>query len=105
VRVRVRAEPVGTEAKVDNKGSVQLDLPPRGYDVVLEAAGYVTQCRQVQVEPKGVVALNVDLARALAGVVLSIRSLFCHAQISNCSFCASAAKNCRNRANKLHFDM
>jgi len=64
IAVRLRVEPVGTEAKVDNKGSFQLDLPPGGYDVVIEADGYVTQRRRVQVEPKGVVVLNVDLARA-----------------------------------------
>ena len=64
VTVRVRVEPAGTEAKVDDKGSFQLDLPPGGYDVVIDAAGYVTQRRHVQVEPRGVVILNVDLARA-----------------------------------------
>ncbi len=64
VTVRVRVEPVGTDAKVDDKGSFQLDLPPGSYDVVIEAAGYVTQRRHVQVEPKGVVVLNVDLPRA-----------------------------------------
>jgi len=63
VAVRVRVEPVGTEASVDDQGSFQLDLPPGGYDVVIEADNYVTQRRRVQVEPKGVVVLNVDLAR------------------------------------------
>ncbi len=64
VTVRVHVEPVGTEASVDDKGSFQLDLPPGGYDVVIEAPGYVTQRRHVQVEPKGVVVLNVDLTRS-----------------------------------------
>ncbi|MEI9953960.1 MAG: carboxypeptidase-like regulatory domain-containing protein [Pseudomonadota bacterium] len=63
VTVRVRIEPVGTEASVDDNGNFQLDLPPGGYDVLIEATGYVTQRRHVQVEPKGVVVLNVDLSR------------------------------------------
>ncbi|HKO48206.1 MAG TPA: carboxypeptidase-like regulatory domain-containing protein [Polyangiaceae bacterium] len=63
ITVRVRVEPVGTDAVVDDKGSFQLDLPPGSYDVVIEASDYVTQHRRVQVEPKGVVVLNVDLAR------------------------------------------
>ena len=63
VIARVHVEPVGTQANVDDKGSFQLDLSPGGYDVVIEAAGYVTQRRHVQVESKGVVILNVDLAR------------------------------------------
>jgi len=64
VTIHVRVDPLGTEANVDDKGSFQLDLPPGGYDVVIEAAGHVSQHRHVQVEPKGVVVLNVDLARA-----------------------------------------
>jgi hypothetical protein len=64
VTARVRLEPLGTEATVDDKGTFQLDLPPGGYDVVIEAAGYVTQRRHVQVEPKGVVILNAELVRA-----------------------------------------
>ncbi|MEI9941420.1 MAG: carboxypeptidase regulatory-like domain-containing protein [Pseudomonadota bacterium] len=63
VTARVRVEPSGTAASVDDKGSFQLDLPPGGYDVVIEATNYVTQRRHVQVEPRGVVILNVDLAR------------------------------------------
>jgi len=61
---RVRVEPLGAEAGVDDKGNFQLDLPPGGYDVVIEASGYVTQRRHVQVEPKGVVILNAELVRA-----------------------------------------
>lgn len=61
---RVRVEPLGTQAAVDDKGNFQLDLPPGGYDVVIEASGYVTQRRHVQVEPKGVVILNAELVRA-----------------------------------------
>ena len=64
VTARVRVEPLGTEATIDEKGGFQLDLPPGGYDVVIEAAGFVTQRRHVQVEPKGVVILNAELVKA-----------------------------------------
>jgi hypothetical protein len=64
VPAHVRVEPLGTEATIDDKGSFQLDLPPGGYDVVIEAAGYVPQRRHVQVEPKGVVILNAELVKA-----------------------------------------
>lgn len=64
VVARVRVEPLGTQASVDAKGYFQLDLPPGGYDVVIEASGYVAQRRHVQVEPKGVVVLNAELVRA-----------------------------------------
>ncbi|HET7540916.1 MAG TPA: carboxypeptidase-like regulatory domain-containing protein [Polyangiaceae bacterium] len=60
----VRVEPLGAEATIDDKGNFQLDLAPGGYDVVIEAEGYVTQRRHVQVEPKGVVILNAELVRA-----------------------------------------
>jgi len=63
VAARVRVEPLGTEASVDDKGAFQLDLPPGVYDVVIEASGYATQRRHVQVEPKGVVVLNAELVR------------------------------------------
>jgi len=64
VSAHVRVEPLGTEASIDQKGNFQLDLAPGGYDVVIEAAGYVTQRRHVQVEPKGVVILNAELVKA-----------------------------------------
>jgi len=64
IAARVRIEPLGTEASVDDKGYFQLDLPPGGYDVVIDASGYVTQRRHVQVEQKGVVILNAELVRA-----------------------------------------
>ena len=64
IGARVRVEPLGTEASVDEKGGFQLDLPPGAYDVVIEATGYVAQRRHVQVEPKGVVILNAELVRA-----------------------------------------
>jgi hypothetical protein len=64
ISARVRVEPLGTQASVDEKGGFQLDLPPGAYDVVIEATGYVTQRRRVQVEPKGVVILNAELVRA-----------------------------------------
>jgi len=64
IAARVRVEPLGTEASVDEKGSFQLDLPPGAYDVVIDANGYVTQRRRVQVEPKGVVILNAELVKA-----------------------------------------
>jgi hypothetical protein len=60
----VRVEPLGKEASIDDKGNFQLDLAPGGYDVVIEAAGYVTQRRHIQVEPKGVVILNAELVKA-----------------------------------------
>ncbi|HYQ44005.1 MAG TPA: carboxypeptidase-like regulatory domain-containing protein [Polyangiaceae bacterium] len=64
VAARVRVEPLGTAAVIDDKGNFQLDLPPGGYDVVIEADGYVAQRRHVQVEPKGVVILNAELVKA-----------------------------------------
>lgn len=61
VLARVRVEPSGAVVHVDDTGAFQLDLPPGGYDVVIEAPGYVTQRRHVQVEQKGVLILNADL--------------------------------------------
>jgi len=63
VAARVRVEPLGTQASVDDKGAFQLDLPPGAYDVVIEASNYVSQRRHVQVEPKGVVILNAELVK------------------------------------------
>jgi len=63
VGARIRIEPPGTETRVDDKGSFQIDVPPGSYDIVVEAAGYVTQRRRVQVEPQGVVILNADLVK------------------------------------------
>jgi hypothetical protein len=60
---RVRVEPAGKEATVDADGNFALDLAPGGYDVVIEAPGYNPQRRHVQVEPEGVVILNVELTK------------------------------------------
>ena len=59
----VRVEPVGKAATVDASGAFTLDLPPGGYAVVVEATGYNSQRRHVQVEPQGVVILNVELTK------------------------------------------
>jgi hypothetical protein len=59
----VRVEPIGKEATVDATGAFTLDLPPGSYDVVVEAAGYKMQRRHVQVDPQGVVILNVELTK------------------------------------------
>ncbi len=64
ITAQVRVDPLGAQASVDENGYFQLDLPPGGYDVVIEAGGYVSQRRHVQVEPKGVVILNAELTRA-----------------------------------------
>ncbi len=58
---KIRIEPPGIEANVDPEGSFQVDVPPGQYDIVVEAEGYVSQRRHVQVEPQGVVILNADM--------------------------------------------
>lgn len=58
---KIRIEPPGLEASVDPEGTFQIDVPPGQYDIVVEAEGYVTQRRHVQVESQGVVILNADM--------------------------------------------
>jgi hypothetical protein len=60
----VRIEPLGTRLTADRDGAFQLDLPPGKYDVVIEAAGHLTQRRSIEVRADGVVVLNADLLRS-----------------------------------------
>jgi hypothetical protein len=63
VVAKIRVEPSGLEATTDATGAFQLDVPPGAYEVVIEAAGYRSQRRKVQVEAQGVVILNADLVK------------------------------------------
>lgn len=60
---KIRVEPLGTEITTDAEGAFRVDLPPGSYDVVIEAAGYATQRRHVNVDPQGVVVLNAELVK------------------------------------------
>jgi len=59
----IRVDPLGLQATTDDAGAFQLDVPPGSYEVVIEAKGYQTQHRKVQLDPEGVVILNADLSR------------------------------------------
>jgi len=59
----IRVEPAGLETTTDATGSFQLDVPPGSYEVVIEAKGYQTQHRKVQLDAQGVVILNADLSK------------------------------------------
>jgi hypothetical protein len=59
----VRVEPLGIETTTTEGGGFQIDVPPGGYDVVIEAKGYQSQRRKVTVDPQGVVILNAELTK------------------------------------------
>lgn len=61
VHATVRVEPGGGEATADVDGVFELALPPGHYHLTIEAHGYATQHREVDVELGGVTVLNVDL--------------------------------------------
>jgi hypothetical protein len=63
VVAKVRVEPSGLEATTDATGAFQLDVPPGAYEVLIEANGYRSQRRKVQIDPQGVVILNADLVK------------------------------------------
>lgn len=59
----IHVEPGGLEAKTDNEGFFQLDVPPGEYEVVIEAAGFEPQRRKAKVQEQGVVIVNADLVQ------------------------------------------
>jgi len=61
--VAARVHVVGTdqEATTAADGSFSLQVPPGGYTVEVESAGYAPQRRTVRVENRGVTILNADL--------------------------------------------
>lgn len=61
---KIRVEPIGTEIVTDAAGAFRLDLAPGSYEVVIQAAGYVSQRRHVSVDPQGVVVLNAELVKS-----------------------------------------
>jgi hypothetical protein len=63
VKAKIRVEPSGQEITTDDKGAFVVDVEPGEYEVVIEAAGYETQRRNVKVAKQGVVVLNADLVK------------------------------------------
>jgi hypothetical protein len=64
LRARVRVEPLGVDVTTNADGAFQVDVPPGGYEVAIQADGYETQKRRVRVDPQGVVILNADLVKS-----------------------------------------
>ncbi len=60
---RIRIEPLGVAAATGEDGRFQIDVPPGGYDIVIEANGYVPQRRKITVDVQGVVIVNADLSK------------------------------------------
>jgi hypothetical protein len=48
----------------DAEGFFDLDLPAGGYEVVIDATGFVSQRRQVEIADDEVTVLNADLRQA-----------------------------------------
>jgi hypothetical protein len=67
VAVQPENAPTGEGAPAEIKhiraesGRFQVDVPPGRYRVTIEAPGYTTQVRKVDVEDNGVIFLNLDL--------------------------------------------
>lgn len=59
----IRIVALGVEVKADADGYFEIDVPPGEYEVVIEADGFRTQRRRVEVQSDGVVVLNADLYR------------------------------------------
>jgi hypothetical protein len=64
VSAKIRIEPSGAETTTDKQGFFQVDVQPGEYEVVIEAAGFTSQRRRVNVQERGVVVLNADLVEA-----------------------------------------
>ena len=63
VSAHIHVDPLGMDAQTDADGSFQLDVPPGSYEITIDAPGYESQHRKVQVEAQGVVILNADLTK------------------------------------------
>ena len=64
ITATIHVDPSDAEARADADGVFELALPPGHYRLTIEAHGYTTQHREVDVELGGVTVLNVDLRGA-----------------------------------------
>jgi uncharacterized membrane protein len=60
---KITVEPGGHHVQAGDDGAFTLEVPPGSYTVLIEAEGYATQRRKVNVGRDGVVVLNVDMQR------------------------------------------
>jgi hypothetical protein len=63
VAATITVLPAGTKVTADAQGVFTIDAEPGKYEVVIEAEGYVTQKRAVELKQQGVVVLNADLVK------------------------------------------
>lgn len=63
VSAKIRIQPGDLGTTTDAEGFFELDVAPGTYQVSIEADGFVTQQRKVEVEKNGVVVLNADLVK------------------------------------------
>ncbi len=61
IRTRLVIEPSHLEVDTDEAGRFAIEIQPGTYQVVIDAPGFKGQRRQVEIQPKGVTYLNVDL--------------------------------------------
>ena len=64
VTATIRVQPGDAVARADADGVFELALPPGHYQLTIEAHGYTTQHREVDVALGGVTVINVDLRGA-----------------------------------------
>ncbi len=64
VSATIHVQPADAVARADADGVFELALPPGHYQLTIEAHGYTTQHREVDVELGGVTVINVDLRGA-----------------------------------------
>lgn len=63
VRAKVIVLPLGLEMIAGEDGRFHLELPPGRYTLTVEADGFRSEMRQVQVENRGVFILNLAMSR------------------------------------------
>ena len=61
LRATITVTPGDHRIECDENGEFELDLPPGGYQVMIEAKGYAPQKRALSVGKEGVTVLNADL--------------------------------------------
>jgi hypothetical protein len=58
---KIQVEPGGVLTKTDAEGRFEIDLAPGSYRVTIEANGYRSQERRIEVEQRGVTVINAEL--------------------------------------------